>query len=1464
MALQISNNFNKDIQSRDTNLVPVIRFGTSTDTGNNYVFISTISDSVDGNLWLPLLIDIPSLKESIDIQKRNYKIPSISIKISNSIYNGEAFSESISLNYKSFINTECRIYWVSPSAKNIQTSTSLIDENDEIIEDLAFQMFNGVVRRYSMTEDTITIQVEDYSQGSLHKDLPLPNQVDSNGNITEQNWTGSYESIPDKYKNKPIPFVYGKVNNSPLIIKNIPDIDTWNSADIDFICDKNETSSIVSSYQGTEGVTLFQSDHYFNVPSTIISDVSLHNTSSGDYFSDIFGFSSGTVQFTVQGNYLSFNNQSAEDSTQTPANLNQVIVYDTPKNENFVYNPLNTKSNFWTNQLISGNNFGRSWYSTTVKEDDTKTFGGTLVLEEEREDWDGSDYILNMEDDGTTQFNGGYGDFLNTDELYSNIYNDSDGPGNNDNHERAMTGISVRTGHADLSSFDDTETLLFYYITPRFGYLRNFGGSEFNKKVIFRIGSSTTGDYYTHNLFAPVSPSTFGSPDWNSFSEDNNIKRWIKLNNPNDLLIYARIGDQGTYGWGAMAMKFKIHGIAMINYALSQDIANKEFYADVDGRKNSNNQTMRTTHEIINNILTEELKFTKGSSSEWVSSELENSSSYESSYGYSSTWLHDFTVDEKINSKKLIEGLASSTPYIPRFNSMGNFKFDTIPDNGAIDRIDSLEVIDANDIIDFSFTRTPVEDVYTKIDFHYNWDYGLGKFTKQVPNDLSQVHPNPLAFSNYGLPEDHSESTLIIDDDRGKYIRDSFTATRFARWTLDWYRNQHLKIKIKLPLKYITLEVGEIIKFSDYLGNKVLPYGIDYMNGGQFLDGQTYYKTFQILSTNKTLKFVELEVIQLHQLNSTGVEVETCYDEFGACQSPCEIDECGICGGDNSTCLDDCGVIGGNNDCYGCMDENACNYDPSAELDSNDCKYETECNDCDGNLKEDADGDSICDAEDDCVGSYDQCGECNGNNQSRRAGCNGEYYCLNDPEQEQAYNSLTYGCKELGAMNYDDSFDCPPASGQGDPCAYPWEDNADGNCVSNRDCRFLDLCPEDSSATLNFICDNPNYSNRCVNNEPSSVKGVWDITGLSFNDIYNPSQSDGNHIGNQVMEYWENGCYEGNCDDYYPLFIRNGNCRNSEHQWTLNTLKLNMKNFQGEIIREVVPSVDLNGNNSQQVYLFPTEIESSTGIWTSELSMNFQDIVSDFLPEPGTSVSLMVIGATPDPWTVVNDVTLEENIDININLNFINFLSEWEHPNYGVGFSKEISIKAVIQPPSNSTVEFEWKLNFKYESSHCWHSAGDVNGTGVVGMSDFHILEHCMENTPTYNEQGITPPEGISENSSPCLEINGLNSYNGQNFFGCTMLPFIEMNEDEGLYDSNATNLSACIAAIINGEVNNCEEWILLQDPDNLIDCCSFHPANCNETSIGQMLQSQCNDLGGTYAPCGDCPFEENEEDYGE
>ena len=134
--------------------------------------------------YKPLLLNIPSIKESMDFENRNYKISNVTLKISNYEYEGERFSDYAG----SLINESVIISWVSQS--------------ESILE-----VYKGFVRRYSHDDETCTIQLEDSSQKDLHADVPTAR-------------LGGGDEILDKYKLKPIPMVYGAVDKSPVVIAN--------------------------------------------------------------------------------------------------------------------------------------------------------------------------------------------------------------------------------------------------------------------------------------------------------------------------------------------------------------------------------------------------------------------------------------------------------------------------------------------------------------------------------------------------------------------------------------------------------------------------------------------------------------------------------------------------------------------------------------------------------------------------------------------------------------------------------------------------------------------------------------------------------------------------------------------------------------------------------------------------------------------------------------------------------------------------------------------------------------------------------------------------------------------------------------------------------------------------------------------------------------------------------------------
>ena len=82
--MQTSTNFINDIQGKDTQLFPLVVFeDVFNGTTNEHVFISTNNVVVDNDYYKPILLNIPTIKESIDIESRKFKISNVKLNIYN-------------------------------------------------------------------------------------------------------------------------------------------------------------------------------------------------------------------------------------------------------------------------------------------------------------------------------------------------------------------------------------------------------------------------------------------------------------------------------------------------------------------------------------------------------------------------------------------------------------------------------------------------------------------------------------------------------------------------------------------------------------------------------------------------------------------------------------------------------------------------------------------------------------------------------------------------------------------------------------------------------------------------------------------------------------------------------------------------------------------------------------------------------------------------------------------------------------------------------------------------------------------------------------------------------------------------------------------------------------------------------------------------------------------------------------
>ena len=188
MALTLPPNFKNDLQTRDTSLIPLIIIGNWYDddsgsgwSGDSY-YISTNVQQYGSTSTLPILLNIPSLKESIDVEKRNYKISAVNLSLSNyKISNGKRFSDLVA--DRSLINMECRIFWTSPSAANLQIPDFY--GMDDYETDSAFEVYFGTIRRYEHDDEKVKLVVEDRSQSKLHISFP-PTDVGDGVNVPDK------------------------------------------------------------------------------------------------------------------------------------------------------------------------------------------------------------------------------------------------------------------------------------------------------------------------------------------------------------------------------------------------------------------------------------------------------------------------------------------------------------------------------------------------------------------------------------------------------------------------------------------------------------------------------------------------------------------------------------------------------------------------------------------------------------------------------------------------------------------------------------------------------------------------------------------------------------------------------------------------------------------------------------------------------------------------------------------------------------------------------------------------------------------------------------------------------------------------------------------------------------------------------------------------------------------------------
>ena len=982
--------FQNDIQGQNTQLYPIVTIeppntsatspvGVDGVIQGECIFVSTNSVTLDHihstsdahtsfqNInFKPLLLNIPSIKESIDIESRKFKISNVSLDISNIEYEGKRFTNIFS--DTSLMNWKVSIQFVSPSAKLFSTIFGVADAptysfegygsnisfyeayNDELYEhntieakDKMTQMvYQGIIRRISHDDTKCRVELEDLTEKLAHKNLPS-----SESYITT-------ETLPEKYRNKPKPIVYGNVDRSPLAL----DIDE----DSSLIIVADEDDSV--SYNEDNPLYINEQDTFLNAPIEAISPYSgviMFRTEEIDGETETV-YTEAT-QYFVNGNTIELNGSLNESNDDTD-NMSGTAIGD----NRIVVRQRESPTLVKALRTYPGDN--RAYYSVKHDNNSVVLGGANFVVGDEvthsqlpliirgivfREAgvsttfyWDGESPSEIVDD--ALWANAPVPTFLESEEGWTG----------------AIIKLPIVEGIGEESQgyiFANIKSGIWNLNIDELSYNPDFrvrlggnkindhnGQSEFNDGsgyVLFE-NQSAVGQFNLGGNYDPTSGGFNGLPNtgntYNSITGDDKV---IPIDKSSELLYYMKISEGGA----VCASQTEFIDLYVEHWDLVNGLLTKDFYGNVKGRTNTFADHPELLLSLFDYTMVEAEAMYLENSVELIQSMgqggydsglsiiasaynsgdnpdlwaymiiqfIINNSIYGDEFIQSpidiiydlvrgelghhaideldyaeakaqhklpggSDWKFGFTVNKKINSKKLIEDIAKSTKCFPKFKNDGTFGFNTIKDSYTCTDIDvanneqfndyeNAHLIKESEVISYSFKKTKLEQIYQKIDVQYNKDYAQGSYLKRtgLSDTGNMFNPPIVAIGDYyGLGD--TEPYLEFESD---YIRDEGTATSLLNFLTFQYTHPHLLFSLKLPLQYINLEVGDLVKFRD-LFNGVKAYGIDYRLisglGEKILIGsygeywQYAYPLFMITATTKNLDSVSIECMQLHHL----------------------------------------------------------------------------------------------------------------------------------------------------------------------------------------------------------------------------------------------------------------------------------------------------------------------------------------------------------------------------------------------------------------------------------------------------------------------------------------------------------------------------------------------------------------------------------------------------------------------
>ena len=281
---------------------------------------------------------------------------------------------------------------------------------------------------------------------------------------------------------------------------------------------------------------------------------------------------------------------------------------------------------------------------------------------------------------------------------------------------------------------------------------------------------------------------------------------------------------------------------------------NKNYYLNVAGRMNESGYVIENPIEIMRDIATNEV----GIDPDYI-----NEQSFNTAYYQHVDVKFAFSLTEEMESKDLLEDLARFTMCYPHFDNIGQLLFPCIKQNYFIADYFVSKTIKEKDIIKYSFSKTKPELSYSSIHFFYNYSHSTEEYASSWKS-MESIQPS--------MEELHYMGYETLEDNIWELNCDYLRAIESASWVRSrlFYHNKytHLLFKLTLPISYIELEIGSIVKFTELIGG-LKAFGIDYtkvvapVGGG---NGGFLYPLFFVKGITKNLDKIDVELIQIHHL----------------------------------------------------------------------------------------------------------------------------------------------------------------------------------------------------------------------------------------------------------------------------------------------------------------------------------------------------------------------------------------------------------------------------------------------------------------------------------------------------------------------------------------------------------------------------------------------------------------------